>query len=511
MMTHEQIASEVERLGYEYAEGMMDPQFDADAFRENYGVTLDDDAYYKLSFNDLRDWITAGGNAYPEQTCEWVDDAEEAGFNCDDFESDWYSGVERFLSEHGSVKDDQSGLRNEKREIYIFLNEFLRLLVHRPELACLCNFWEAFSGNQLSSLFSKRPELGRYCKDWQVLDREDWTDLLKCQPQLAFNCNQWDDFGSRNWFVILSEQPSLSAHLKKWDIFQGRWGELLVKQPALYEKCSAQQWKTLDTNEWVGLLKAQPGFAQFCDKWGLFTPNNWVSLLCIHPDFAGKCDAWKLFTDYDWVTLLCVQPQFSRVKDICWKSFSTYQWLRLLHFRPEFRHLCDEFKGLGDYDFDCLRVWNPMYDYESKKWEDFSKYSWVRILKEYPEYVDKCNKIHEFGAALWVDLLKSQPQFAERCDKWNEMNGSCWADLLSAQPQFAHLCPYNDNPHDDEEFGENIGEAEELPKSLTTNHLSWTQWVDIMIEDPNLVSECPLGEFLPKGLKLSVAETNGGD
>ena len=120
MMTHEQIASEVERLGYEYAEGMMDTTYDSDMFVENYGVPLNNEVYSKVSFDDLFDWITASGDAFPEQVWSWAHEYEwisrDGTVKCrdengniiegtgNDFISDFDAGVARFLKEHGCVQ-----------------------------------------------------------------------------------------------------------------------------------------------------------------------------------------------------------------------------------------------------------------------------------------------------------------------------------------------------------------------------------------------------------------------
>lgn len=121
MMTRKQIAKEVEQLGYEYAEGMMDSsdEYASDDFAELYGVQLNDDVYQKASFEDLFDWIASGGDAFPEQAWSWAGDYEwiprdgtcrwkdEEGNEMDgawyEFESDFNAGIIRFLEEHGSV------------------------------------------------------------------------------------------------------------------------------------------------------------------------------------------------------------------------------------------------------------------------------------------------------------------------------------------------------------------------------------------------------------------------
>ena len=92
-----------------------------DHFFERFGIRLGNEAYSAIPFDQLFDWITAEGQAFPEQLYSWSgeyewltsrgdvvwDDEDKCERSCDGFElvEDWNAGITRFLNEHSSRKE----------------------------------------------------------------------------------------------------------------------------------------------------------------------------------------------------------------------------------------------------------------------------------------------------------------------------------------------------------------------------------------------------------------------
>ena len=123
MMTLAQISTEVERLGYEYAEGIIGDS--KEIFFERFNVQLDEQVLDKVDIDEFVAWVGSDGDAFPEQVWtwagseEWIDDngtvrwvdengnIEESGGDC--FESDWSNGIRQYIEEHftRSLQADQ--------------------------------------------------------------------------------------------------------------------------------------------------------------------------------------------------------------------------------------------------------------------------------------------------------------------------------------------------------------------------------------------------------------------
>lgn len=102
-MTFEQIAAEIESVGYGYAAGMIE------YCAENYDPSQENFA------DELFDIITAGGEAFPEQawgwrgeyewmnddgTCQWIGkDKSIISGTIDDFEDCFNKGIKNFINE----------------------------------------------------------------------------------------------------------------------------------------------------------------------------------------------------------------------------------------------------------------------------------------------------------------------------------------------------------------------------------------------------------------------------
>ena len=115
-MTLNQIANEVERLGYEYAESLLDDCDNVKSFFERFGVPFNETVLDYVNVDDIVNWVGADGDAFPEQVwswagCEewierdgiikWIDeDGNEEDGTGDLFVDDWTAGIKRYVEEH---------------------------------------------------------------------------------------------------------------------------------------------------------------------------------------------------------------------------------------------------------------------------------------------------------------------------------------------------------------------------------------------------------------------------
>ena len=211
--------------------------------------------------------------------------------------------------------------------------------------------------------------------------------------------------------------------------------ELLNKASEIKKVRILGNWSKFTASQWCSILKAQPQFADKCDKWDRFDASGWSRLLVSQPKFADKCNIWK--------------------------DFGACHWARLIAVRPEFAEKCDKFDIFDGQDWACVIAGQPqlasLYLERKKKGGVSGFLPWSRVLMKQPQLADslgfdlKSNRaawLQDFPGAggsayyqtvdMWLELLIAQPQFAVNCPCISSMSDIELGFLTGAHKRFAN-------------------------------------------------------------------------